>query len=162
MSSPLEAQLGGAGLAEQLKGLRGQMEQPAADARKVSQQATQTLASLNQLIDRVKDKKQFGREELRTYLRKILDDGIKRLNSEGMDWDEATQYYLSVAALHQSLVDLKEPGADDKALHDGLKTISKRLRAAFPRGTDSPQLFNPDAEPKLSTQFEGVRKRLGN
>ncbi len=57
-------------------------------------------------------------------------------------WDEATQRYLSLAALRQSWVEL-DPSrkADQDDLARKLEEIRKRLQ--FPDGLDSPGLFDP-------------------
>jgi hypothetical protein len=75
-----------------------------------------------------------------------------------MDWDDATQLYLSLAAFQNALNDAK---AGDSAVQNDLLAIKKRLRGAFPKGVDSPQYFNPVAEPTLASQLDAIRRHLG-
>jgi len=157
MLPSLANQLGGAALPGEITKLRGLMERPAPREADVARQADATIKQIDALLARVPT---LDKAKLRAYARAFTQDGEKR--AAGMEWDDATQLYLSLAALHQALGDLDDKVIKDGAIKNDLLAIKKRLRGAFPPGIDSPQNFNPLTEPTLASQLEAIRRHLGN
>jgi hypothetical protein len=64
-----------------------------------------------------------------------------------LTWDEATQQYLALAALHHGLADLKAPRRP--GLAEAVKALGLGLQKAFPEGQentyDTPSRFDPAA-----------------
>ena len=98
--------------------------------------------------------------DVRLSLAGLLDDIARR--ADLLSWDEATQAYLAVAALHQGLKDLTVPSTKPVDLKPGIIELRRRLDDAFPPGSDTPSRFNPLAEPRLGLQLQNLRKQLGD
>jgi hypothetical protein len=148
------------GLPGEIDRLRGEMERPSPIAADVAKEAAAVSKTLDGLIRRAAAAPALDAAQLRGYAKAFLDDGTKR--APGMDWDDAAELYLAVAALHQALSDLGDPVVRSGALKPGLLVVKQRLRGAFPRGVDSPQEFNPVRPPTLADQLRSLDKQLGN
>ncbi|MBI1916944.1 MAG: hypothetical protein HYS12_19725 [Planctomycetes bacterium] len=157
--TPLSKKLGGetaSALPGDLAKLRGIMEKPAPNAQAAAREAGAAARRLDQLIARVAKEPALDPKQLRGYIELFAQDGADR--AKGMDWDDATQVYLSLAAFQTALSD---SGKADPGVKNDLLAIKKRLRSAFPPGVDSPQYFNPVAEPTLASQLDTIRRHLG-
>lgn len=143
-----------------LNKLRELMETSAPDAEAVAQQSKKTLATLDNWLLRLNSRKVMTASEMRHYAHSILANSESR--GDVMSWDEATQTYLSVAALSHGLRDLGDPQLNRLELESALKPLRKKLQSAFPKGYDSPRNFNPVASPKLSDLFGNLRTQFGN
>ncbi len=161
MTRPFARQTGGEALKLEaaLERIKALMQRPAPDAAGVAVEAKAALKLLDDWIQQ-EEKKQYTGAEAKALFRAFLDAQMK--NANALDWDQATQLYLALAALHQGMKDLGEQPADPTALSNDLRSVSQRLRTAFPRGSDSPSLFDPTARPDLAEQLKSIRTHLGN
>jgi hypothetical protein len=148
----------GGGLDEPLGKLRELMERPGPDEAAVARQAGAVAATLKGWAGRVHASGPLDAAQVRGLMRAVAAAGEKRADT--LDWDQAAQYYLALAALHQGLGDLsgRRPPA---RLTDDLLRMRRKLQGAFPPGYDSPLRFNPLAEPSLRALFAGARGQLG-
>jgi len=159
MVTPLSEKLGGenaTALISDIAKLREAMGKPSPNAAQAAAQAHAAAGRLDRLIARVAKEPTLDARQLRGYLERFAQEGAPR--ARGMDWDDATQLYLSLAAFQNALSD---SGNADPAVKNDLLAIKKRLRGAFPEGVDSPQNFNPIAEPTLASQLDALRRHLG-
>src|SRR5207248_6709631 len=136
--------------------LREAMGKPSPNATQAAAQAHAAAGRLDRLIARVAKEPTLDAKQLRGYLERFAQEGAER--AKGMDWDDATQLYLSLAAFQNALNDARQ---GNPAVQNDLLAIKKRLRGAFPPGVDSPQYFNPVAEPPLASQLDAIRRHLG-
>jgi hypothetical protein len=148
----------------ELAKLRDLMQQPSPDEARVAEQAGDAAKALDAWLGRVSAAPPMTEDQARTMLRALVAGAERRADS--LDWDETTQLYLAVAALHAAWRDLS-----NRPLPPGLtadvRALGLRLKSAFPvdakgRRGDSPTLFDPLAAPKLSRQFEAIRRHLDN
>ena len=140
--------------------LRSLMERPGGDRREIAREAGSLAALLGDWLDRDVSRTPLKAADVRLSLAGLLDDMARR--ADLLSWDEATQAYLAVAALHQGLQDLVPPPAKPANLLPGIIELRRRLEEAFPPGSDTPSRFNPLAEPRLSLQLQNLRKQLGD
>jgi len=161
MLSGIEAQLAGQGkptpAADAIKKLRDLMEAASPQEKEVGQQAGVALAEVNKLLENVKTSKAIDTPAVKSMLRTFAQQGQER--GLTMDWDQATQTYLGVAAMFHQLADVKDASLDIKGFNEDLGKIRMRLRKAFPAGIDSPRLFDPLAVPTLADQFKALREK---
>jgi hypothetical protein len=147
----------GAGLNDPLDELRKRMERPGPDAAAVARQAGALAAKLESWAGRVHSSQQLSAEQVRGLMRAFSRDGEK--GGDTLDWDQAAQFYLALAALHQGLGDLsgERPPA---RLTDDLLQMRRKLQDAFPPGYDSPLRFDPLAPPSLRSLFQKAHEQL--
>jgi hypothetical protein len=136
------------------------MEQPGPDAAKVAKEAGEVSAILDGLLKQAASRPALDDAQLRAYFKRFVSEGEKI--ADRMTWDRAAQLYLSLGALHQALFDKGDPLATSGKLKPGLEAVKKRLRGAFPKGFDSPRLFDPLAKPTLAEQLRNISRELGN
>ena len=80
------------------------------------------------------------------------------LRIDEMDWDEASQLYLGLAALSQSL---SVSGSEaPHAIRSDMINIKLRLKGAFPPGYDSPRKYNPLEAPLMSDTLQSMLRAL--
>jgi hypothetical protein len=137
--------------------LKRSMEQPGPDAATVVKQANAAIKTLDGLIAGIQNGEKLDAGFCKQLMDRYTAEGLKPDLSPGgkgklkrieaMDWDEATQTYLSIAALTQALSDAGQP-LSAPALND-LTLMKGRLRDAFGKGTDSPN-YHPLGNPKLN------------
>ncbi len=159
MLPPLVSKTGNGALVQQLGDLRTAMEQATPDAVDVAKKARAASSTLQGLINRAAGMPALEVAQLRDFAKAFAENGQKR--APAMDWDDATQLYLSLAAMHNALSDRGDPAATSGRLRPGLLPIKQRLRGAFKPGVDSPQ-FNPIDPPPLADQLKALRDLLGN
>jgi len=71
----------------------------------------------------------------------VDEDSVKRLDK--MDWDDLSQLYLALSALHSEL-----PANEERHRH--LLELARWLRSSFPLGSDSPSLYGAlSRDPRL-------------
>jgi hypothetical protein len=152
--------------------VRQLMESPAPDAALVVPQAEAAVRRLDAWIGQIQGSPPMGVPETRQLLLGLIDDGLKKVDR--LDWDETTQLYLAIAALHQGLGDLRGPRAVNPALNADIRALGRRLQLAFPppragQKIDSPALFNPLGDPMatdpllkepLRQQLQAIRDKL--
>jgi cytochrome c554/c'-like protein len=137
--------------------LRRVMQSPSPDPILASKQAAALSGSLDSWLGEILAEKTLGPNKVDSLLTGLARDGVTRADS--MDWDQATQLYLSLAALQESRNDLTGKGAD---LLPKLEAVRERLRRAFPKDIDSPKNFDPLALPPLRQQLDAIATQLGN
>ena len=148
----------GPALEASLNRVRRLMERPRPDAAGVAESVVPVLEVLDRWVGRVSGSRATSPDRVRDLMRAFATDAARR--ADGMDWDEATQFYLALASLHQGLGELCEPAPGGVTAE--LVAIRDRLKQAFPPGYNSPRRFNPRAEPSLGDQFRDIRRQLGN
>jgi hypothetical protein len=131
------------------------MQRPGPDASGVAREAASALKTLDGLLGRAL-RSGATSPEVRERMKALAADGARRAGT--LDWDEATQFYLALAALYQGLCDMGEPAP--APVRADLIGLRNRLKGAFPPGFHSPRLFNP-RQPKLSDPFEDILRHLG-
>jgi hypothetical protein len=165
------------GVQKQLDGeinkLKRSMEQPGPDAATVVKQANAAVKTLDGLIARIQNGEKLDVGVCKQLMDRYTADGLKpdlspggkgkRKRIDAMDWDEATQTYLSSAALTQALSDAGQP-LSEPALND-LKLMKGRLRGAFRKGSDSPS-YDPRGKqqlnlPSMADYLSSFRNQLG-
>jgi len=155
------------------------MQKPGPDAKAVAVQARAASATLAAMIKEVESGKPLDTARVRGLLASYVADGLKpapgkvligekerpKVRIDEMDWDEAAQLYLSMAALSQALEDF---GAKQPPLIRGdMLDIKDRLKQAFPKGYDSPEAYDPLEKPSrkipsLADRLNSIRSQLGN
>jgi hypothetical protein len=146
------------GFESSLKALREEMQKPSPSAAQVAPKAEKVSRILGAWLDRVESKSSFKRSTIERLMAGFLRDGETR--ADAMDWDQAAQLYLAVAALGRGLEN-QEPGRTQRAeREEALAAIQNRLRRAFPPGSNSPSGFDPLDKPRLAEQFKTLREGL--
>jgi hypothetical protein len=162
--------------------LKKAMQQPGPSAARVADIGKGLSGRLGSLIEKVEKTPFIDNNQLLGYMRsavkKALEPtGRKVITDETampvktrdgarideMDWDEATQLYLSLAALSQ---ELSARGAKEAmAIRPDMLEFKARLKEAFPAGYDSPKGYDP-VEKKgarsLKEHLESIRSLLGS
>jgi Cytochrome c554 and c-prime len=161
MVDPLARQIGGAEAAvpTEIDELKKLMARPGGKPEDVAKQAGELARSLDKLINKVQGGPVMDPAQLRAYFKAFVQNGETR--AAAMNWDDATQLYLSLAAFYEAMGDRGVSAVTSGRLKDDMQTIKKRLRNAFPPGVDSPERFNP-VSPPLSGQLRSLREQLGN
>jgi hypothetical protein len=142
-----------------LTALRELMEQPNPDPARVARAAAPVTKTLGGWLDRVKGGP-LAPADAKKLLAGFLDEG--EAQADGMTFDEAAQLYVAVAALRSSLADARAGPAEAGGLDRALQALAGQLTAAFPKGSDSPLLFNPRGEPSLRERFQAIKRSLGD
>jgi hypothetical protein len=142
---------------KEINAVRGSMEKPSPVSTDVARTARASVETIDKLLAQLQSRGPLDAAQARRYLKTVLDDGIKRAG--GMDWDEATQLYLSLAAMYQALGDFGARPLGPSKMRDDFLAIKKQLRDAFPKGSDSPGLFNP-MQPPLADRLKSIREQL--
>jgi hypothetical protein len=140
-----------------LDSLRKAMQSASPDASVARAQATTLVSSLNSWLAKLQTKPSKNATGVEALLTGLAADGARRADT--MDWDQATQLYLALAALQQSRGDLGQKGSATLAQ---LEAIRERLRASFAPGDDSPSAFDPLALPPLSRQLDAIATQPRN
>jgi hypothetical protein len=140
-----------------LKELRDMMK-GRQDEEKVAAKAHDIAGNLNGLLLQLRDSKPMSPDLVRSLLIELADKGIEK--GQGLEWDEATQLYLGIAALHRGL---ENGGASQPIKALGVPLQKSFLPArALPETerVDSPTSY--DKERKLLKQrFEDIRSQFG-
>jgi hypothetical protein len=155
MLADLDKQTGGPTVTPALKELATQMAHPYPDPRIVAAKAEAAGGLLAPWLSRVASTSQ-GPESIRRHLAVLAAGGEEHLRAGP---DQATQWYLAVAALDHALNDRAQP--PDEALRDAVRACGNELDAAFgapPQRYDSPRGFNPDA---LRGRLKTIQTLLG-
>src|SRR5262249_366390 len=112
--------------------------------------------------------KPLAAEDVRRLMAAFAQEAQTRKGA--LNWDEASQRYLALGALHQALQDLTCPPSPPPLREDLLKMrrtredrlqIGRTLKGAFVPGFDSPRGFPPAAERRVRDLFGDIRKQLG-
>ena len=148
----------GARLREELDQVRNLMQRPGPSPAGVARQARAASTVLDGWLIRAQRTPTLTGAQVRGLMQGLAGDGAER--ADALDWDEATQFYLGLGAMHQALGDLTGQQPPAPVTND-LIAIRNRLKGAFVPGFDSPRRFDPLAEPTLRDQFEDIRKQLG-
>jgi hypothetical protein len=145
-----------------LRVLQEQMQAGSPDRAKVARQAAELAGVLHTWSVRLSDPAAPARSPagVRDLARALAADGAKRA-TEGMDWDQATQVFLALAALNQGLADLQGASTPPPLLGE-LKGLHALLRGSFELGFDSPRLFPRNARPFLADRLKAISDRMGN
>jgi hypothetical protein len=131
------------------------MQSPSPNPTPAANQARELARALDGWARKFATEGQLDRGRVDESFTGLARDGARL--GDRMSWDEATQYYLALAAYQQSRSDLG--GAD---IPPALLALRNRLQGAFPEGDDSPRAFDPLAAPPLRQQFNTIAKQLGN
>jgi hypothetical protein len=164
--------------------LRKAMQQPAPNAAEVKKEAEKASRVLDGMLKQVLNDKEFKADRLRGWLTAYANSGIEKTGRtviiqeatdtmpekrreahriDEMDWDEATQLYLSMAALSQALTQDKD--RKPALIRPDMLAIKERLKSAFPKNNDSPQRYDPLEKPSQKSLLEyltSIRSLLGN
>jgi hypothetical protein len=142
--------------------LRELMQKPTPVAADVAEEAKKAAEALDQWAAKAAAQKPLSAADAKKVLDGLIAEGEKRAGA--MDWDEAAQYYLALAAFHQAWGDLG--GAPAPGLRPDLGRYRDKLRAAFPPGYDSPRDFKAQGDrekmdPALTDLFRSLREAAG-
>jgi hypothetical protein len=135
--------------------LRDLMQRPGPDAAGVVQQGAPVAGALNAWASRIHAGPTLTEDRMRGLMRAFADQGARR--AEALDWDQAAQLYLALAAFNQALSD---PPAGKAPATAPLRAIRARLQGAFPPGYDSPREFGAAAKMELGRQLQAISKLL--
>ncbi len=167
--------------------LKKAMEAPAPNAGEVKEEAEKVSRILKGMLDEVVKDKELKSDRLRGWMTAYANEGIRKTGRtvlieeasatkpekrreahriDEMDWDEATQLYLALAALSQGLQSqsggqARQPGL----IRPDMLAIKERLKSAFPKNYDSPQNYNPlerASQKSLLEHLSSIRSLLGN
>jgi hypothetical protein len=147
----------GQALDGRIDALRKRMEQPGPAAAEVAEEARAVAAALKGWAATIHASRPQGADQVRRLLEAFAREGERR--GDELDWDEAAQFFLSLAALNQGLGDLSG-GQSPAGVTADLVRMRQKLQGAFPPRFDSPLWFNPLREPSLRALFRGVREQL--
>jgi hypothetical protein len=136
--------------------LHGLLQRPRPDAAGVVQQATPVAGALKAWADRIHGSPTLQAEQMRGLMRAFAGQGAGR--AAALDWDQAAQLYLALAAFNQALSD---PPTGKAPATAPLLIIRDRLQRAFPPGFDSPRQFDAAAKKTIEQQLEQVQQLLG-
>jgi len=140
-----------------LSSLRKVMQSASPDASVARSQATTLSRSLDRWLEKLRARTPLNAAGVDSLLIRLAGDGAKRAST--MDWDQATQLYLALAAMQQSRGDLGHKGTE---LLPTLEAIRQRLRSSFRPGDDSPSAFDPLALPTLNSQLNKIASQTRN
>jgi hypothetical protein len=135
--------------------VRELMERPSPDPGPIAKEAETLVKVLDGWIDKVQQQDRYSGNEVRGWFTGLTKDGAKR--GPELSWDESAQLYLGLAALHQSLGDLKNRQPPE--VKQDLLGLRNQLRQGFEKGFDSPRRFDRAAFVKA---LNGLREHLGN
>jgi hypothetical protein len=135
--------------------LRGLMQRPGPDAPAVAREAEAVAKVLDGWAGRIARERPLDAGQLRTLMRAFAAQGAE--SAEKLDWDQAAQLYLALAALNQALSD---PPTRRAPATDQLWVMRRPLQGAFPKGYNSPQLFDAKAKADLGRQLQEIRTLL--
>jgi hypothetical protein len=116
--------------------LQKEMQKPAANRKRVADQARAASVELGRLRENVINV-HFSRAALENLFNTIFQDDQKH---PAANWDGAAQVYAALAAVYNALADTSG-GHGDPRLREALKERAKRLE--YPKGYDSPLGFQP-------------------
>jgi hypothetical protein len=164
------AESGGEGkkLAEDVGELRELMERPGLRPDGVVGPAREAVKALDGWLKEVQGKPAMTPEGVRRLMAAFAREAQTRKGA--LNWDEASQRYLALGALHQALQDLTCPPSPPPLREDLLKMrrvredllrIRRTLKDSFKAGFDSPREFTPAAERGVRDLFGDIRKQLG-
>jgi hypothetical protein len=147
-----------------VKNLRNLMQNPGLDAAEVAKEAAGLIETLETWLGRVQVEK-IEPAKMKTMMKAFLDQaqvktGDGKPRADAMNWDEAAQLYLALAALHQELATHGDPTSGERK--QALLNVQSRLRQSFEKGYDSPRRFDPVQPPELSKLLLDVRNQRGN
>jgi len=144
-----------------LKPLSTEMARPYPDRDVVVEVAREAQRQLTQL-GRLINGQTLSRDEVEDmFLR------ISRRSPElaGRNWDSATQSYLALVALQQSLQDMSDSGSGvpDPAGREINRILEEVLgQLAFPAGSDSPRTFDSESIEHLQERLQRIQQLLGD
>lgn len=104
--------------------------------------------------------------KIRASMKQLADLGAAR--GDRLSWDEGAQIFLGLAAMHNTWSDLN-PGLVPGEITRDLEKLRSLLRNSFPKGFDSPKLFEDvfpqptgrnHASDTFSTVFESLQSSL--
>jgi hypothetical protein len=144
---------------EALASLRKRMARPSPDPRRVGDEAADLARTMDGWLTRLESARPAGPERMRDLMARLAGDARRR--ADALDWDEAAQVYLGLAAVHQGLTDLG-PGAVPPGVRGELAAVRRELHGAFPPGYDSPKDFRPLTADKLLAPLTRLNDQLGN
>jgi hypothetical protein len=137
-----------------LQALRGRMQQPAPDAAGVVRDAQAVAKVLSGWSGQIYKSATLGEGPLRCRMRAFAGWGAAEAGR--LDWDQAAQLYLALAAFNQALDDRtgKAPATAP------LREIRGRLQGSFPPGFDSPRRYDADAKKEVGEQLRKTQQLL--
>jgi hypothetical protein len=144
----------GKGLDAALKQMRGLMQQPTPDAAGVVREAAVLAKTLNGWSGTIHNSKPLDAGPMRDLMRAFVQRGARE--ADRLDWDQAAQLYLALAAFNQALNDRtgKAPATAP------LQVIRDRLQGAFPSGYDSPRLYDEAKKTEVGRQLRIAQQLL--
>ncbi len=145
----------GKGWTKQISDLRKAMQQPGPDRNAVAQQSEEAAKELGRWTGRVAGGRVLDADQMRALMRSFAAQGAAR--AEKLDWDQAAQLYLALAAFNQALSD---PPAARAPATEPLWAMRGWLQGAFPKGYNSPKLFDEKAKADLRLQLRKVQQSL--
>ncbi len=143
-----------------LRDLQKQMEVGSANRAKVTTEAAQLAEVLGAWLVRLSDPAAptLSSGVVRDLARALAADGAKR--AESLDWDQATQLYLALAALQEGWADMKK-SPPSELLRNELRLFRDPLQKSFEPGFDSPRRFNREARPGLGQRLKNLDELFG-
>ncbi len=144
-----------------LSALAAQMAKPYPARAALADVAVETQQKLNQL-GRSIDEQKLSHAQVASLMSRVAQHGSALA---GQNWDGATQSYLALVALHQSLQDMSGTGAGvpDATGREVNRTLEEVLgQLAFPLDADSPQTFDGQAIEQLQDRFRAVQQSLSS
>ena len=114
------------------------MNQFNAQPDKVGQSCKKAIEQLEIAVRDLEKSPAWTKTQLLELAKKLIESG--KINSEKGSWDEFAQLYLGLAAIHNSWDDL-DPQSVPKEFTKELVILRNLLKDVFPKGFDSPSLF---------------------
>lgn len=115
-----------------------QMNQFGAQPIKVAQSSRKAIEQLEMAAQDLEKSPTWGKAQLQVLAKKLINSG--KINAEKGSWDEFAQLYLGLAAIHNSWDDI-DPQSLPKEFTKELVILRDLLKDVFPKGFDSPSLF---------------------
>ncbi len=142
-----------------LTALSTEMAKPYPDRAAVVAAAVDAQRKLSELGESINGQT-LSREQVKALL-----SGIAEHTPElaARNWDSATQSYLALVALHQSLQDMsgsEVPDAKGREINRTLEEVLGQL--AFPADADSPRTFDKESIQQLQERLRAIQQSLSN
>lgn len=138
--------------------LSSEMSRPYPRVGRVVDLAEQTRVQLLEVMSEI-DSRSYSRADLRSFMIESATDEARALNN----WDSATQTYLGLVAIHQTLKVSAENGVGqpteaERRISWSLEEIRGQLE--FRPGSDSPSTFGAGPVESIARELDSIREAL--